>query len=225
MDLALAGGTYRLNGSCVSSILSCILSMCLQVECVQAATFLARQTGCLPDSQNACRAARMRVGQPECLSGSQNACQAARMPAGQPECLLGEHVQGGQNVGRAARMHAGQPNACQVARMLAGQPECLPAGQPECVLGSKNACRATRMRARPWQRPANGPLQGGENACRALAVACPWPGSGLAVAWQPGSGCAVACQWPGNGLAVDWQPGSGWSGKLAEVSSLLGAKG
>ena len=48
------------------------------------------------------------------------------------------------------------------------------AGQPERVQGGQ------------W--PANGRLQGSQNACRALAVDCQWPGSGLAVAWQPGGG-------------------------------------
>ena len=51
-------------------------------------------------------------------------------------------------------------------------------------------------------------LQGGQNACRALAVACQWPGNGLAAAWQ----------WLGS-LAVAGQV------KLAESSKFLGAKG
>ena len=64
------------------------------------------------------------------------------------------------------------------------------------------------MSARPWQWAANGLLQGGQNACQAVAVAWQWPGNGLAVAWQ----------WPGS-LAVAGQ------GKLAELSKFLGAKG
>ena len=137
----------------------------------------AGQPECVPSSQDACRAARILVGQPEYLQGSQYAGRATRMLAGQPE-----HVQGGENACRAARMHSWRSRC-----LLARQPECLPAGQPECVPGSlpgsQNACRTARLLAGQPER-----LQGGQNACQALPVACQWPGSGLAVAWQPGSG-------------------------------------
>ena len=106
----------------------------------------------------ACQAAKMLAGQPECLPGSQNACWAARMPA----CW-------------AVRMCARQL-ARRAARMLAGQPEFLWGGQNACwALASgppMASCREARMRAGPWQWPANG-----------MAMAWQWPGS-LAVAGQ-----------------------------------------
>ena len=106
--------------------------------------------------------------------------------------------------------------SCRAARMRAGQPEC-----PECLSGSQNACQAARMAAgRPeWLRGS----QRGQNACRALAVACQWPLAGRPECVPgPGSGLPVAWQWPGSGPAVALQPGSGWSGEVGRTFEAAG---
>ena len=88
----------------------------------QAAILLARQQKCLPGSQNACGAIGMPPGQPERIPGSQEACREPRMPPKHPEFLPGSQE---------------------------AFPAAIPlAGQPECMLGSHNACWPTQC----WRR-------------------------------------------------------------------------